>query len=111
MIRYFPAEYNVYVEREYVFVNSGYYVFRVSMTNKQKFIGKKIVTNKCKPRPPFTDETNQRVYWDGNCIFCKGETVTFATQSAGCVTGHSSMYLDTLCPKCLMIHYAEEHDD
>ncbi len=51
------------------------------------------------------------ITWNEECMVCGNKTVSFSTDGAGCVTGKTSMYGNSVCTKCNLCHHADEHDD
>ena len=111
------GKYIVQVQRTYILVHTGYYVLHVYPMNQNEGEQKPMKSGCHKPSPCYKMIgegewfDKKPVYWDGKCFCCSTETVVLENESAGCVTGHSSVCCRTVCPKCLLVHYAEEHDD
>ena len=110
-------KYIVHVQRIYILINTGFFVLHIYPTNRNDMELKHMKLGCHKPSPCYKwveDDSmfgKKQVCWDGKCFCCGTETIAFEKQSLGCVTGHSSVYCETVCPICLLVHYAEEHHD
>jgi len=104
------SQYIVNIERTYILVHAAYYVLHVYPTTPCSEY--KVVTNYGKQLPCYKwPQHGDPISWDGKCFICGSETILTNVDCCGCVTGKSSCYNDSVCPKCSMIHYAEEHND
>ena len=107
------ALYFVQIQRTFLVCTTGYYVLNTTLTDE------KININSPKYRKPTvplyytkkTDYWQNPVYWDGKCIVCKTETCPFSEDASASVTGKFSLYGDSVCPNCNLLHHAEEHND
>lgn len=109
--------YHVQTQRKFLFLTASYYELRTSLCDKKEIIKEPKYR---KPTIPlyYNKDPNSSyswntipVYWDGNCLVCKGEIYSFEEEAFGCVTGKTSLYGEFICPKCNLLYHAEEHDD
>lgn len=111
------SKYAVFIERTYVFIQSGYYGLKARPYNTSSLISD--VDPKWRRCTPdywtgvTGNENRDRHTWDGKCFCCGCLTEILVKGSEGFAgaCGHSSLYGVTFCRKCNLKYDAEEHDD
>jgi hypothetical protein len=107
--------YVVRVQRSFIFVNTGYYVLIVHLgARAPRLSGErnaKKTKNQYRKPAPIYGLNHDSIPWDGKCMVCGIETVPWQERGDGGVTGKRSLYSDSVCPECYLVHHAEEHDD
>ena len=115
--------YFVQTQRTFLFCTGGYNVLNTTLINKPQVLlteskyrtprvhvySVKKSPEEMKERWSYSDE--EMIYWEGECVVCQTKTQPFSEDGFGCVTGKTSLYGESVCPKCNLLHHAEEHGD
>jgi hypothetical protein len=117
--------YIVFVQRKYVFTNSGYnfVIISKSMTNASENKDnsashplKKIKTEYTIPESICgwfkygNDSSRTPLRWNGICIACKTETLPQEEHLFGALTGRMALIFDCICPNCYLVYHVQIHD-
>ena len=112
------SKYTVFIERIFIFVQTGYYELRAGPFNtKNLFEDQNCEWRRCNPCYWLKKEDGaserKGFTWDNTCFCCGEVTKIMKDGSEGYVSGsgqHSSLYGSTFCEKCNLRYSAAEHD-